>query len=126
MCYKYSLLLIGFLSIAAYSQNNDLASNDPVELVLSSEKNVKKVADFNPNGVRLTPDDNQEFLLLEFKEKVDDLAIEIIDLRGRVISQFRGDQVASINFDTKGFYQGKYFVRIKSDTIKDFLKFEIK
>lgn len=116
---------MGFMSMAAFSQNDDLAVNDPVQLVLSSENYVKKSADFNPNGVRLTPDENSEFLLLEFKEKVNDLAIEIIDLRGRLISQFRGDQVASINFDTKALYQGKYFIRIKSDTIKDFLKFEI-
>ncbi|MGV6831501.1 MAG: T9SS type A sorting domain-containing protein [bacterium] len=128
MTNKYSLLLICFLSMSMlYAQDADLAENDVVEVVLSSEDNsAKKENPFNPNGIRLTPQPNAGILKMEFIEKVNDLSIDIIDRKGKLISQFKGEAVAAINFDTKALYQGTYFIRVTSSTIEDFLRFEIK
>ena len=128
MTNKYSLLLICFLCMSLlFAQDTDLAENNAVDIVLSSEdKAVKKENPFNPNGIRLTPQPNAGILKMEFIEKVIDLSVDIIDRKGKLISQFKGASVKAINFDTKALYQGTYFIRVTSPTVEDFLRFEIK
>ena len=94
------------------------------EEISSASSSVSlSIADFNPNGVRLYPNPVSNELTLEFNNAIENLKLEIIDVRGRVLFSDETRQTSLKKINVSAFPQGVYFIRIYSESVEDFLRF---
>ena len=82
----------------------------------------KSVKDFNPNGVKLYFDADKNFVNLRFERILSKVQLEFLNQRGRVINRYSGENIAHIKINLARLPKGKYYIRVKSREIKDFLK----
>jgi len=94
------------------------------EEISSASSSVSlSIADFNPNGVKLYPNPVSNELTLEFNNAIENLKLEIIDVRGRVLFSDETKQTSLKKINVSAFPQGVYFIRIYSESVEDFLRF---
>ena len=121
------VVLLLWCTIATAQQNEVEPQQDYVSLTLSSSKKSKTTFDkqkFNPNGIKLQNSIAKDELKLQFRSAVPDVTIEVIDIKGNLIQDYRGRNVSLIRFDTAQLTAGDYFIRVKSNYVQDFLKFQ--
>jgi hypothetical protein len=102
------------------------ASQSSVDLVLlpvQKNSDLDFNTDFNPNGIRLFNSHETNQVKLQFKKTIPSVSIDVIDKKGRLITNYSGSNLDFVNFDTVQLKKGTYFIRINSDEIEDFLKF---
>ncbi|WP_347924987.1 hypothetical protein [Pontimicrobium sp. SW4] len=78
--------------------------------------------DFNRNGVKILAFDNT--LALEFRDIVSNLRFEIINKKGDILLSKKEDTAKKTLLNISKLKKGTYYVRIFSEEIKDFLKFD--
>lgn len=95
---------------------NEVISNSSSSPTLASVK-------FNPNGIKLYPNPVLNEINLEFMNRISNLKLEIIDVRGRSVFSLEAKDTLSERIDVSNFSQGTYFIRVQSELVEDFLRF---
>ena len=114
-------------AMASAQNKQGLQETDHVALTLTPvEKSQKSFSQqyFNPNGIKLLSSANKDEVKLQFRNAIPDVTIEVIDIKGRLLKDYRGRNISLISFDTAQLTSGDYFIRVKSNNIQDFLKFK--
>jgi len=81
------------------------------------------ITDFNPNGIKLFPNPGTENITLIFKNPVENLRLEVIDAKGRLLLEKESSLSLLEKIKISNFSSGHYFIRVYSDTVEDFLRF---
>ena len=99
-----------------------LIMNAQEEGLISSIDNfsIDKV-EYNPNGIKILAFDNT--LTLEFRNEVSNLKYEIINRKGELLLSKEENSVKRTLLNISKLKEGRYYVRVFSDEVKDFLKF---
>jgi hypothetical protein len=86
----------------------------------------KTLLEYNPNGIRLYSNQAQTELTMEFKNAAKGLEYEIINNRGKSMYKSSAASSTKETVNISRFKTGSYFVRLKSETHEDFIKFVLK
>ncbi len=113
---KYLLGVCIMLSaiVGAYAQEEGLISS-------IDDFSIDKVA-FNPNGIKILTFDNT--LTLEFRNEVSNLRYEIINKKGDLLLVKEEVSAKKSLLNISKLKKGTYYVRVFSDEVKDFLKYD--
>lgn len=89
----------------------------------SSSSPTLSTVSFNLNGIKLYPNPGLNQITLEFKERVSNVKMEVIDVSGRLMFSNNSKHTILENINISALPQGVYFIRIYSETVEDFLRF---
>ncbi len=108
--YDYSIELEGYLLVEGSTviENQDVAIEESMDLILSANEAIQKVFTFYPN-----PATTQ--LSVQFKNKASVVEVSILNLNGKVVyrQQLEGNQAAEV--DVSGLEKGIYLIQVVAD-----------
>ena len=111
---RFLAILTLFSTIITYAQEEGLISS-------IDNFSIDKL-EYNPNGIKILAFDNT--LTLEFRNEVSNLKYEVINKKGELLLSKEDNNIKKTLLNISKLKEGTYYVRVFSDEIKDFLKFD--
>ena len=111
---KFSLIVLFLATLLCHSQDSKIKNSQLKEV---------KIEAFYPNGISLFPNPSSNEVTLEFKFKISNLKMEVINIKGHLMVENEAKNTFREKIDISTFPHGVYYIRVYSETVEDFLKF---
>ncbi len=115
-----------FCLTISFAQQSSVKSSQPSVDIIPIPVNPLELdesrKDYNPSGIKLYYDADRNFVNLRFERTVSNLQIEFLDKKGRALGKYNDDKITHIKINLARLDRGKYYVRVNSREIEDFLQ----